>query len=86
MQPFTYKNKGTLAIIGRMRAVADLPAAGLQLSGPTAMLIWLFVHLFSLISTKNRLCTLSSWTYAWFNRNEPWPMSIRPAEKVDGPV
>ncbi len=62
--PFCYHDKGTLATIGRARAVADI--GGLQLSGLVAWLTWLLVHLFYLIGFENRLLVLLQWSYSFF--------------------
>ena len=62
--PFVYHDKGTLATIGRARAVADIH--GLRLSGFPAWLTWLVVHLFYLIGFENRLLVLLQWSYSFF--------------------
>ncbi len=54
--PFRYRDKGSLATIGRTAAVADL--GGIKLSGPAAWLAWLFLHLFFLVGFKNRVMVL----------------------------
>jgi NADH dehydrogenase len=59
--PFRYRNKGSLATIGRARAVADLPY--LRFSGFGAWAAWLGIHIFFLIGFRNRLFVLLSW--AW---------------------
>lgn len=60
-QPFVYRDRGTLAVIGRNAAVAHL--FGRNLTGFPAWVIWLGFHLMSLIGFRNRLAALSSW--AW---------------------
>jgi NADH dehydrogenase len=60
-QPFCYVDRGTMATIGRAAAVADL--RGLHLSGFTAWLIWLFVHLMYLVSFRNRLLVFVQWMW-----------------------
>jgi NADH dehydrogenase len=62
--PFVYRDKGTLATIGRARAVADI--GGLKLSGFPAWLTWLVVHLFYLIGFENRLLVILEWSYSFF--------------------
>ncbi len=59
--PFRYRDKGSLATIGRARAVADLPY--LRFSGFGAWAAWLGIHIFFLIGFRNRLFVLMSW--AW---------------------
>jgi NADH:ubiquinone reductase (H+-translocating) len=64
--PFRYRDKGTLATIGRERAVADVK--GLRFSGFLAWVTWLFVHIFYLIGFENRIVVLFRWAYAYFTR------------------
>jgi NADH:ubiquinone reductase (H+-translocating) len=73
---FVYDDKGSLAIIGRNKAVADLPGAHFQ--GFTAWITWLFVHLFSLITYRNRLMTVANWAVAFFTKDQSLRMIIRP--------
>src|SRR5262249_47316195 len=58
-QPFRYHNKGQLAVIGRGRAVAELP--WVQTSGFLAWLLWIFVHIFFLIGFRNRIIGMLEW-------------------------
>ncbi len=64
--PFHYRDKGTLATIGRARAVADI--AGVRLSGFVAWVTWLAVHIFYLIGFENRTIVLLRWAYSFFTR------------------
>jgi NADH dehydrogenase len=61
---FRYWDKGTLATIGRNKAVADL--GFVHLSGLPAWLAWLFVHIFFLVGFRNRLLVLFQWAWAYF--------------------
>jgi NADH dehydrogenase len=65
-RPFTYKDKGNLATIGRARAVADIK--GLRFSGFPAWVLWLGLHLFYLIGFQNRLLVLTRWTFSYITR------------------
>jgi NADH dehydrogenase len=62
--PFKYKDKGNLATIGRLRAVADLPPR-IRVSGVLAWLLWLFVHLWYLIGFQNRLIVFLRWIWSF---------------------
>ncbi|HET9374196.1 MAG TPA: NAD(P)/FAD-dependent oxidoreductase [Chthoniobacterales bacterium] len=62
--PFRYFDKGTMATIGRNRAVADLKF--IRFGGYLAWLSWLFVHLIFLVGLRNRLLVLFQWTWAYF--------------------
>jgi len=64
--PFRYRDKGTMATIGRNRAVAQI--GKLQFSGLLAWLQWAFVHVFLLIGFRNRLMTMAEWGWAYFTR------------------
>ncbi len=61
--PFHYRDKGTLATIGKAAAVADI--AGLHLSGLVAWLMWLFVHIFFLIGFRNRFIVIVEWAWTY---------------------
>src|SRR5688500_11612556 len=62
--PFTYRDFGSMAIIGRGSAIADL--GPLRFSGSLAWLAWLFLHIFMLIGFRNRLVVLLQWAGAYF--------------------
>lgn len=67
-RPFKYKDKGSLATIGRARAVAEI--RGLRFSGFPAWFAWLAIHIFYLIGFRNRFFVLAgwSWHYLTFRR------------------
>ncbi|HVZ75385.1 MAG TPA: NAD(P)/FAD-dependent oxidoreductase [Polyangia bacterium] len=62
-EPFRYFDKGSMATIGRQRAVAQV--GKLRMSGVVAWLAWLFVHLWYLIDFKNRLSVLADWFWSY---------------------
>jgi NADH dehydrogenase len=68
LPPFHYFDKGDLAVIGRGRAVANI--FGMHLSGLTAWLVWLFVHLMYLVQFQNRVLVFVQWgmEYLTFSR------------------
>ena len=61
--PFRYRNKGSVATIGRAAAVADL--GRLRFSGFAAWLAWLVIHIFYLIGFRNRLWVLFGWAWSY---------------------
>jgi NADH:quinone reductase (non-electrogenic) len=65
-RPFRYRDKGNLATIGRLRAVADVK--GVKLAGFVAWAIWLLVHLFYLAGFQNRLLVVLRWTISFITR------------------
>lgn len=81
LTPFAYRDKGAMAIIGRSKAAADIPKPKLRIKGFVAWIMWLFVHLFSLINYRNRIKTLYNWTVAYFTKDQSLRMIIRPTEK-----
>jgi NADH dehydrogenase len=62
-QPFRYRNKGDLAVIGRSRAIADFGFA--RISGRIAWLLWLFVHIMYLVGFRNRISVFIQWGYSY---------------------
>jgi NADH:ubiquinone reductase (H+-translocating) len=62
-EPFVYRDKGNMAIVGRGSAIADLN--WVRFSGPLAWLAWLFLHIFMLIGFRNRLAVLLDWAAAY---------------------
>ncbi len=64
-KPFKYFDKGSMATIGRSRAVAA--ANGLELSGFLAWLGWLFVHIYYLIGFQNRVVVMFNWAWSYFS-------------------
>jgi NADH dehydrogenase len=78
--PFKYHDKGSMAIIGYAKAVVDLPKPEIHLNGFIAWLAWLFIHLMSLITYRNRARTFWNWTIAYFSKDQSLRMIIRPVE------
>lgn len=62
-QPFRYRDYGTMAVIGRGSAVADV--AGVKAAGFLAWLFWLFLHIFWLIGFRNRIAVFTEWAWAY---------------------
>ena len=67
-QPFHYWDKGSMATIGRNRAVADLNF--IHFSGLLAWLSWLFVHILYLVGFRNRVAVLLQWAWAYLTFNK----------------
>ncbi|HEX5001725.1 MAG TPA: NAD(P)/FAD-dependent oxidoreductase [Bacteroidia bacterium] len=77
---FKYNDKGSMAIIGRNKAVADIPP-NLHFNGFIAWLIWIFIHLISLVHYRNKVTTLFNWVTAYFTKDQALRMIIRPSVK-----
>ncbi|WP_269222892.1 NAD(P)/FAD-dependent oxidoreductase [Flavobacterium sp. IMCC34518] len=82
LKPFKYKDKGSMAIIGKNKAVVDLPKPKMHFKGFFAWMIWLFVHLMSLITYRNRLNTFYHWMIAYFSKDQSLRMIIRPEKRT----
>jgi NADH dehydrogenase len=80
-EAFEYNDKGCMAIIGRNKAVVDLPKPKLHMHGFIAWLAWLFIHLASLITYRNRVRTFWNWMIAYFTKDQSLRMILRPAAK-----
>lgn len=65
-EPFRYRDRGTMATIGRNRAVAEF--GRWRLSGLTAWVLWMVVHVFLLIGFRSRLAVMREWAWAYFTR------------------
>ena len=78
LHSFAYHDKGSMAIIGRAKAVVDLPSPKLHFKGVIAWLAWLFIHLLSLINHRNRINTLYNWMVAYFTKDQSLRMIIKP--------
>lgn len=79
MKMFTYNDKGSMATIGRNKAVVDLPK--FHFNGVFAWFVWMFVHLISLIGFKNKALVFWSWTYNYFVFDRESRVVIRPYRK-----
>ncbi|AIG30678.1 NAD(P)/FAD-dependent oxidoreductase [Flavobacterium psychrophilum] len=79
LKPFQYHDKGSMATIGRNKAVVDLPKY--HFSGVFAWFVWMFVHLFSLIGFKNRAVVFLNWVYNYIRFDREGRLIIRPYKK-----
>ena len=79
MTPFVYKDLGAMATIGRHLAVADLPKFKTQ--GTFAWLVWLFVHLFSLIGMRNKVIVFINWVWNYFTYDQSLRLIIKVKER-----
>ena len=79
LKPFTYKDLGSMATVGRNLAVVDLPFMKTQ--GFFAWLIWMFVHLMSIVGTKNRLLIFINWAWNYITYDQSLRLIIRTSKK-----
>ncbi len=77
--PFSYLDKGSMATIGRNKAVVDLKK--FKFAGPFAWFVWMFIHLFFLVGFRNRVVTFFNWAYNYINYDRAARLIIRPFKK-----
>lgn len=77
--PFSYRDLGSMATIGRHRAVVDLPHWKFQ--GAFAWLVWLFVHLFQILGVKNKVFIFLNWVWGYLTYDQSLRLIIRPKAK-----
>lgn len=76
MTPFKYKDKGSMATIGRNRAVVDINS--LHFAGLPGWMVWMLVHLLSLVGFRNKVITLLNWVWNYINYDRGVRLIIRP--------
>lgn len=76
MKAFKYNDKGSMATIGRNKAVADI--GKFKFTGFFAWMIWMFVHLISLVGFRNKVVALVNWVIQYFQYNKGVRLIIRP--------
>lgn len=81
MKPFVYRDKGSMATVGRNKAVVDLPHYKFQ--GVFAWFIWMFVHLYFLIGFRNRMVVFINWVYNYIKFDRETRLIIRPYKKSE---
>jgi len=79
LKPFHYKDRGTMATIGRNKAVVDLPFY--KFSGIIAWFIWMFLHLMLLVDFRNRMIVFMNWTWSYFKYDKGLRLIIRKVER-----
>lgn len=81
---FSYVNKGTMATIGRRKAIADV--AGMQFKGFVAWLMWLFLHVFFLIGFRNRFAVVFEWFWAYLTRERSARLITGDSDELKGAI
>ncbi|WP_299899609.1 NAD(P)/FAD-dependent oxidoreductase [uncultured Aquimarina sp.] len=76
MIPFSYFDKGSMATIGRNKAVVDI--GKFRFGGFFAWFIWMFIHLWFLVGFRNRFVTFFNWTYNYINYDKAARLIVRP--------
>lgn len=76
---FSYKDLGSMATIGRNKAVADLP--NFKFAGFFAWLVWMFIHLMSIVGGKNRLFAFINWAWSYITFDQSLRLIIKPSKE-----
>lgn len=79
IKPFVYRNLGTMATIGRKKAVAEIWKA--RFGGFSAWLLWLVVHLRSILGVKNKTVVFLNWMWNYFNYRQSLRLILKPIIK-----
>ena len=79
MTPFKYKDNGTMATVGKNKAVVDLPF--FKFSGVFAWFIWMFLHLMLLVGYRNRLVVFTNWSWSYFNSDTGLRLIVRKVKR-----
>ncbi|MHC1774494.1 MAG: NAD(P)/FAD-dependent oxidoreductase [Lentimicrobium sp.] len=78
LKPFRYLDKGSMATIGRNKAVVDLPFWRFQ--GFFAWLVWMFVHLMSIVGVKNRMLIFINWLWNYMTYDQSLRLIMKPGK------
>lgn len=81
MKPFIYNDKGSMATIGRNKAVVDLKH--FKFAGFFAWFVWMFIHLMALVGFRNRVVVFFNWSYNYINFDKAARLIIRPFKRED---
>ena len=79
MKPFVYKDKGSMATVGRNKAVVDMP--NFKFQGIFAWFVWMFIHLYFLIGFRNRVVVFVNWVYNYIRFDREARLIIRPFKR-----
>ena len=80
--PFRYRDLGTMATIGRNKAVAEIGSA--KWGGFTAWVLWLVVHLKSILSVRNKIFVLLNWIWNYITYDRSLRLILEGREKAKG--
>jgi len=76
---FRYKNPGSMATVGKRKAVVDLPK--LHFHGLGAWLVWMFLHLMLILSVKNKLIIFINWAISYVTNDTTLRLILLPSKK-----
>lgn len=76
MEPFSYFDKGSMATVGRNKAVVDI--GFIRFQGIFAWFVWMFVHLLTLVGFRNKMIVFINWIWNYFSYDRGTRLIIRP--------
>jgi NADH dehydrogenase len=76
LSAFSYHDQGTMATIGRNLAIVELPYA--RFYGTFAWFVWMFIHLMSIVGTKNRFLILFNWFWNYLTYDQSLRLILKP--------
>ena len=79
LKEFTYKDLGSMATVGRNKAVVDM--GKIKFQGFFAWLVWMFVHLMAIVGVKNRLLIFINWAWSYITFDQSLRLIIKPKVK-----
>jgi len=80
LEAFSYNDKGSMAAVGRRKAVVDLPRFKFQ--GTFAWIVWMFIHILSLVGFRNKFVAFYDWTSNYFTYDRPLGLIIGDDKKT----
>lgn len=80
LKQFSYKDKGSMATVGRNKAVVDVPKPKLHFKGFFAWLIWMGLHLMLILGVKNRFFVFLNWLYSYFTYDQNLRLIFKKSE------
>lgn len=78
LKPYEYRNLGTMATVGRNKAVVDLPFV--KFKGRFAWFIWMFLHLMLILSVRNKLVIFINWAWNYFTKNNSLRLILKDSD------
>lgn len=78
LQPYEYRNLGTMATVGRNKAVVDLPFV--KFKGRFAWLVWMFLHLMLILSVRNKLVVFINWAWNYVTKNNSLRLILKDSD------
>jgi NADH:ubiquinone reductase (H+-translocating) len=78
LKDYEYKDLGSMATIGRNKAVVDLPF--IRFKGYAAWLVWMFLHLMLILSVKNKLIIFINWAWSYLTKDSSLRLILTPGK------